>query len=85
MTESSKEDDDNKKMSAVSKKGDITKDQEKDDSGNDSNSIWSKESVIMKIKVLSDELDKERKEWEIERKERQKEREENKVSIKGMQ
>ena len=53
-------------------------------SDNDQSSVWSKESVINQIKNLSEELDKERKECKIEKQERLKEKEENKLVIENL-
>jgi len=53
-------------------------------SDNDQSSMWLKESVINQIKNLSEELNKERKEREIEKQERLKEKEENKVVIENL-
>ena len=54
------------------------------DSLNDNSSIWSKESVVNQIKVLSAELEKEKKEREIERNEQLKEKEESQAILEGM-
>ena len=67
-----------------------TKDQSKErrveeQSEDDQSSIWSKESVVNKINMLTEELKKERNEREKEKREREKEREENKLIFEGIQ
>ena len=58
------------------KKKDLEKQNEDENNNNtekdsdDKSSLWSKESVILKVKKLSDELDKKRKERAVEKQER---------------
>ena len=54
-------------------------------SHDDQSSVWTKESVVQRINVLTDELKKERIEREKEKRERLKEREENRVIIQSIQ
>ena len=51
----------------------------------DQSSVWSKESVVKQIKTLSEELAYEKRARELEKQERIKEKEENKIIIEGIQ
>ena len=58
--------------------------QSEEHSADNQSSVWSKESVVNKINMLSEELKKERSKREAERKERLKEKEETRVIFESM-
>ena len=77
---------DNEEKETTKKEKEISelKNDKDNDSMNDQGSVWSKESVINQIKLLTNELEHERQERQKERQERIKEKEENSVAIENM-
>jgi len=85
MTEQSIEKNENEKNPEKKRKEQSKENQSTVNSVDDQSSVWSKESVVNKINILTEELKKERSEREQEKRERLKEREENRVIFESIQ